>query len=151
MKVKKIILWVVLGLLLGIQFVPSMSNQSQVVPKTDFMLVNDVPNKITTILKESCYDCHSNNTRYPWYNNIQPIAWFLENHIKKGKEELNFNNFGNYSKRRQSSKLKATIDQIKDNEMPLSSYTLIHGEAKLSIMEKESLMNYMTTLMDSLK
>jgi len=151
MKIKKIILWVVLVLFVGIQFVPSKRNESQVVPKTDFMVVNAVPNDIKATLKESCYDCHSNNTRYPWYNKIQPVSWFLERHITKGKAELNFNEWGNYSWRKRRSKLNAIKDQIKDNEMPLSSYTLMHGEAKLSASEKTVLINYMAILMDSLK
>lgn len=151
MKVKKIILWVVLGLFAGLQFVPAKLNQNQTVPKTDFMLVNDVPNEIRTILEKSCYDCHSNRTRYPWYNKIQPVKWFLEKHITKGKTALNFNNWDDYSLRRKRSKLKAIINQIKDNEMPLSSYAFIHREAKLSMQEKTMLMDYMAILTDSLK
>ena len=98
----------------------------------------------------SCYNCHSNNTQYPWYNKIQPVAWFLEGHIKKAKEELNFSEFGDYSKRRQKNKLKSIINQIRDNEMPLSSYTLIHRDAILSESEKSELENWISNLRDSL-
>lgn len=134
----------------GIQFVPTMHNQSQVVPKTDFKLIYEVPDNIANLLKESCYDCHSSNTRYPWYSNIQPVAWFLESHIKKGKKELNFSDFGNYSTRRQKSKLRAIINQISDNEMPLASYTFLHHGARLSTLEKKALMNYAEHIKDSL-
>lgn len=99
---------------------------------TDFMLVNDVPKQVEGIIKTSCYDCHSNNTDYPWYNKVQPVAWFLKNHVAHGMEELNFNEWADYSDRRKNSKLKSIINQMKEGEMPLSSYTIIHREAKLS-------------------
>jgi heme-binding protein len=114
------------------------------------MTTFDVPKNIEIQLKISCYDCHSNNTHYPWYNKIQPVAWFMEGHIEEGKEDLNFNEFGSYSKRRQKSKLKSIISQIKDDEMPLNSYTLIHSDAKLSLSERNEIMEWMNQLRDSL-
>jgi exonuclease VII small subunit len=134
----------------GIQFIPTTRNQSEVVPKTDFILVNDVPNDIKNKLQVSCYDCHSNNTIYPWYNKVQPVAWFLEDHIKEGKAELNFNEWDDYSNRRKNSKLKSIINQIENGEMPLDSYTLIHGNAKLSESEKKLLIEYMSDLKENL-
>ena len=126
MKITKVIAIIVLIVLVGIQFVPTKRNKSDVTPQTDFMLVSEVPITIQNQLKVSCYDCHSNNTSYPWYNNVQPIAWFLENHIKEGKAELNFNEWKNYSDRRKNSKLRSIIKQIENGEMPMDSYTLIH-------------------------
>ena len=90
MKIIKIIAWIVLAALVVIQFFPVDYNQSETIPQTDFMLVNNVPVTVKKSLQVSCYDCHSNNTQYPWYNKLQPVAWFLEGHIKEGKEELNF-------------------------------------------------------------
>lgn len=135
---------------MGIQFVPTKRNQSDVVPKTDFMLVNKVPNGIKNKLQVSCYDCHSNNTTYPWYSKIQPGAWFMENHIKDGKKELNFSEWGSLSNRRKASKLRSIIKQIKNDEMPLSSYTLIHRNAILSKAEKQEIIQYITQLKNSL-
>ncbi|MBR9916073.1 MAG: heme-binding domain-containing protein, partial [Algicola sp.] len=146
MKILKIIAIVLLVAFVGIQFIPTTRNQSEVVPKTDFILVNDVPNDIKNKLQVSCYDCHSNNTIYPWYNKVQPVAWFLEDHIKEGKAELNFNEWDDYSNRRKNSKLKSIINQIESGEMPLDSYTLIHGNAKLSESEKKLLIEYMSDL-----
>jgi hypothetical protein len=150
MKTIKIIALVFLVVLVGIQFVPTNRNQSEVVPKSDFMLVNNVPKDVQDKLKVSCYDCHSNNTAYPWYNKIQPAAWFLEDHIKEGKDELNFNEWGEYSDRRKNSKLRSIISQIEDDEMPLDSYTFIHGDAKLSKEVKTEMIQYMTQLKNSL-
>ena len=86
----KIIAIIVLVAFVGIQFIQTTRNQSDMVPETDFILVNDAPSDIKSMLQVSCYDCHSNNTQYPWYNKIQPVTWFLENHISDGKAELNF-------------------------------------------------------------
>lgn len=151
MKIFKIIAWIFLLAFVAIQFFPTERNQSDIVPKTDFLLVNNPPQTIRSILQESCYDCHSNNTDYPWYNKIQPAAWYLEDHVKHGKGELNFNTWEELSDRRKSSKLKSIINQVKDDVMPLSSYTLIHRDAILSESEKTLLIDYMEQIRDSLQ
>ena len=134
----------------GIQFVPTERNQSDTIPATDFMMVNAVPNDMQAILQGSCYDCHSNNTKYPWYNKVQPVAWFLENHIKDGKTELNFSEWDTYSNRRKTSKLRSIIKQIESGEMPLESYTIIHREASFSNQDKQMVIQWVTNLKDSL-
>ena len=151
MKIVKIIALILLVGFVGIQFVPTDLNQSYTVPKTDFLLVNNTQENISALLQESCYNCHSNNTEYPWYNKVQPVAWFLEDHINEGKEELNFNEWDAYSNRRKNSKLKSIISQVKDDEMPLASYTLIHKDAKLSNSEKTLIIDYMKNLKETLK
>ncbi|MGY8913610.1 MAG: heme-binding domain-containing protein [Flavobacteriales bacterium] len=151
MKIVKIIALILLVVFVGIQFVPTEHNQSDIIPKSDFVMVNKPPKNISMILQESCYDCHSNNTDYPWYNKIQPVAWFLEDHIKEAKTELNFNDWNDLSKRRKNSKLKSIINQIEDDDMPLTSYTLIHRDAILSPSEKELVLNYMKQIKDSLQ
>ncbi|MDG2432001.1 heme-binding domain-containing protein [Flavobacterium sp.] len=150
MKILKIILLILLIVFVGIQFIPTKRNQNDVVPNTDFMLVNKVPKDIKNNLQVSCYDCHSNNTQYPWYSKIQPGAWFMENHIKDGKTELNFSEWDSLSNRRKKSKLKSIISQIEDNKMPLSSYTLIHRNAIFSEAEKQRITTYLTELKSNL-
>lgn len=112
----------------------------------DFVSQYNAPKNIETILRTSCYDCHSNNSNYPWYSSIEPGTFFMANHINQGKKELNFNEFGNYSNRRKSSKLKAILNQIKTNEMPLSSYTIIHKNAVLNENQKEQIINWLNSL-----
>lgn len=109
-----------------------------------------VPMNVQTILKTSCYDCHSNNTNYPWYSNLQPIRFFMDGHINEGKENLNFSEFGNYSRRKKENKLDRIIKQIKSDEMPLNSYTLIHKNAKLSDENKIVLIHWMQEIKDSI-
>lgn len=139
MKVFKIIAVVLLVAFVGIQFIPTNRNHSEAVPPSDFMLVKNVPTEVKSILMISCYDCHSNNTQYPWYQRVQPVSWYLEGHIEDGKEELNFSEFGSYSFRMQKAKMRSILSQVKDGKMPLSSYTLLHHEAKLTAEEKQIL------------
>ncbi|QXP73696.1 heme-binding domain-containing protein [Tenacibaculum sp. AHE15PA] len=146
MKIVKIITIIILVVFVGIQFVPTERNQSDVIPITDFILVNNVPNDIKKKLQVSCYDCHSNNTNYPWYSKIQPVAWFLDDHVKNGKDELNFSEWNLLSNRRKSSKIKSIIKQIENNKMPLSSYTFIHKNASLSGVEKQRILKYLNQL-----
>lgn len=146
MKFFKIIAWLLLLSFVVIQFFPTAYNQSETVPKTDFIVVNVPPEKISNLLQTSCYDCHSNNTKYPWYNRVQPAAWYLEEHVKHGKSELNFNEWDELSNRRKASKLKSIISQITNDEMPMESYTLIHRDAIFSDEEKLTIIEYMTEL-----
>lgn len=94
--------------------------------------VTQVPDDVQKILTRSCNDCHSNNTNYPWYSKIQPSAWFLANHIKDGRKQLNFSEWGSYDGRRKKRKLGEICEQVEAKEMPLSSYLWIHWSAKMS-------------------
>ena len=146
MKIFKIIAWLALIALVVIQFFTVDDNYSKAVPSSDFLLVNKVPATIANTLQVSCYDCHSNNTDYPWYGKIQPFAWYLEDHIAHGKEELNFNEWDTYSDRRKSSMLRSMISQIESGEMPMESYTLIHREAIMDSVATQSVVNYLEEL-----
>ena len=136
----------VVAIVLVIQVIPVERNVSTVPPGQSFEKTEKVPANVAAILKVSCYDCHSNNTRYPWYSELQPGAWFMARHIKKGKEELNFDEFNNYSKRRKKAKIKSIIRQIEKDEMPLKSYRMMHGNARLSADEKKELLDFFNTI-----
>jgi hypothetical protein len=151
MKLLKKILLGLLVVLILIQFIQPASNKSNELLSTDLTKIFIVPENIQSILKKVCYDCHSNNTNYPWYSKIQPFGWLLANHIKEGKAELNFNEFGSYSKRRQISKMNGIANSMKDGSMPLSSYTMIHKDAKLSNQDKALLIEWATKTKDSLR
>lgn len=110
-----------------------------------------VPLEVKQLLQNACYDCHSNNTRYPWYVNVQPVAWLLSHHVQEGKKDLNLDEFGTYSDRRKLSKLKSLAGSVKDGSMPLSSYTLMHKEARLSEKEKILIIDWAIQTKDSLE
>ena len=150
MKPIKKILLALLVVFIAIQFIQPAHNKSVQVLSTDFAKIYTVPDSVKSLLHNACHDCHSNNTSYPWYSNIQPMAWMMAKHIKNGKEKLNFSDFGINTTRKQMSKLKEISNQIKDDEMPLSSYELMHKNARLSQNEKILLMNWMQKTADSL-
>ena len=132
----------VVAIVLVIQVIPVERNVSTVPPGQSFEKTEKVPANVAAILKVSCYDCHSNNTLYPWYSVLQPGAWFMAQHIKKGKEELNFDEFNNYSKRRKKAKIKSIISQIEKDEMPLKSYLLFHHDADLTTEQQKIVMQF---------
>jgi hypothetical protein len=117
---------------------------------TDISKVITIPDTIMTLLRNACFDCHSNNTAYPWYSDIQPMGWLMAYHIKQAKNQLNFGDFGSYSQRRQSSKLDGIANSIKDDIMPLKSYRIMHKSAQLSSDEKTLLINWAQQVIDSL-
>lgn len=134
-KTIKILLGIGL-VLIAIQFIRPSRNISSQILATDITKTVKVSDSVQAVLKKACYDCHSNNTNYPWYSNIQPVGWFLANHVSGGKRHLNFSEFGSYSKRRQLSKLNDIANEIQDDDMPLTSYKLMHKEARLTAYEK---------------
>ncbi len=146
MKILKKILVFLLVVLIGIQFFHPKKNVANGPFAADIASVYPVPPEVNEILKTSCNDCHSNNTYYPWYNNIQPVAWWLNDHVKEGKGEVNFNEFGTYRIGKQYRKLLEIKEQIEEGEMPLTSYTLIHSTAKLNEKQKELMINWADSL-----
>jgi Haem-binding domain len=134
-----------------LQFFRPKKNTFEGVSENDITKTYAVPTNVMATLQTSCYDCHSNNTKYPWYSNIQPVAWWLADHIEEGKKEINFNEFASYSPRRQYKKFKEINDQLEEDEMPLKSYTIIHGDAKLSKEQKVEIYKWTNAMMDSMK
>lgn len=149
-RVKKILL-AILIVLVVIQFIQPARNKGGQVLATDMAAIYKMPDTVQAVLKAACYDCHSNNTNYPWYTYVQPVGWMLTNHIRNGKEELNFSEFGSYTARRQRSKLKAIANQVKDGDMPLYSYTIMHKDARLNKAQKQLIIDWAQKIKDSLE
>lgn len=139
--IKKITYGLLLLFLL-IQFIRPAKNKNSSPSNTGIDNLYSIPNAVQTLLKAACYDCHSNNTVYPWYAEIQPMGWSMNKHIIHGKKELNFDEFGTYSKMKRRSKLKSMASQITDGKMPLPSYQWLHPDANLSSAEKEMLLEW---------
>ena len=151
MRLMKKIGFAVLLVLIGIQFLqPARNKNGQALP-TDISKTSFIPGNVKSLLQTACYDCHSNNTNYPWYANIQPMGWLLANHIKDGKAALNFSEFGGYSLRRQMSKMKSIASQVKDDEMPLAAYTMLHKNARLTKEQKALIIDWAMETKDSLE
>ncbi|QIY83168.1 heme-binding domain-containing protein [Chryseobacterium sp. NEB161] len=143
-KVLKIILAIVLFIFIAIQFYqPALNLDKRQVYTTDFTQVYKMPVQVKAMFQTSCCDCHSNNTNYVWYDYIQPARALVENHIKNAKEDLNFNEWGNYSNRKQERLLNSIKEQIETKQMPLSSYTLMHKDAKLNYEQIKTLTDWL--------
>jgi hypothetical protein len=135
MRFYKKILLTPLIVFIAIQFRQAGHNTNSQILPTGITKTINVPEKLLHILKNYCYDCHSNTTRYPSYV-VQPIGWTMASHVKNGKKNLNFSDFGTYSNRKQANKLRAIETSIKDGSMPLSSYIIMHTDTKLSTEDK---------------
>lgn len=142
----KKILIALLVILVVIQFFRPSRNTSSGPDVNAIGTKYPLPADVEDMLKKSCYDCHSNSTDYPWYTNIQPVGWWMQHHVNEGKEELNFSEFASYEPKRARHKMKETADQIKEGEMPISSYTWVHKDASLSSAQKERLVQWADSL-----
>jgi hypothetical protein len=145
------IMLVLLAVLVIIQFIHPKKNKPEGVQPNYIGNTFAIPADVKTILAKACYDCHSNNTRYPWYANLQPLHWWLEKHIKNGKKEINFDDYTNKSLRYQYHKMEEVIEQVKEGEMPLNSYTWIHKDAKLTTEEKAKITGWAQSVLDTMK
>ena len=140
----KKVVFAFVGLLLAIQLIRPKFNNPPVNSSQDFQNVTQAPAEVVSILKKACYDCHSNETKYPWYAQIAPVSWFLANHINEGREKLNFSTFGTLSAEDRSEALDEAVESIQEGEMPLPSYTWLglHPEANLSSAERDILLTW---------
>ena len=151
---KKILRWILIVLgavFLIVQFVRPAKNHSDEPQSRSISLTFPIPSAVDSILKRSCRDCHTNNTDYPWYAEVQPVGWWLQGHIDDGKSELNFDEFASYGLMRQFTKFQQIAEQIEEDEMPLPSYLIMHENARLTQDEKMILMDWATAMRDSMK
>jgi uncharacterized protein YxeA len=101
-----------------------------------------VSDEVLSILKKNCFDCHTNQTRYTWYAEVAPISYWLNNHILDGKKHFNMSEWNGYSVKKKSKKMDELIEEVQEGEMPLNSYTWIHGS--ITEGEKEILIQWAT-------
>jgi len=150
-KILKALLFFLLAVLVIIQFIRPAKNEGQEIASNQITAIHQVPEDVQQILKVSCYDCHSNTTHYPWYSKIQPVAWFLNDHIIEGKRELNFSAFATYPAYRRYKKFKEIGEQVRDGDMPLFSYTIPHRDAALNANQKLILENWAANAMKEME
>ncbi|MFI5131736.1 MAG: heme-binding domain-containing protein [Chitinophagales bacterium] len=147
---KKIMLFLLIAFIL-IQFIHPKPNKASGEQTNYIGKSFAIPEDVKPILQKACNDCHSNNTHYPWYSNIQPVDWWLTNHIKEGKAHLNFDEYTHRNLRYQYHKMEETVEMVKENHMPLDSYTWIHKDAILDEVEKSKLIRWAESVMDTMK
>lgn len=148
--IKKTILLLLVALVV-IQFFHPKRNKATGEQPNYIGKVYPMSEDVRSILAKACNDCHTNNTRYPWYSNVQPVDWWLTGHINDGKKELNLDDFSQRSLRFQYKKMEEIAKQVKEGEMPLNSYLWIHKDAKLTDEEKNILINWADAIRDTMK
>lgn len=147
---KKIVL-ILLVILIVIQFIHPARNRSARDQNNSIATIYPMSENVRSILGKACMDCHSNNSIYPWYSKIQPVDWWMTNHIKEGKRELNFDEFKSYILSRQYHKLEELSKQVKERSMPLNSYTWIHKDAILTEGEQNVLISWADSIRNAMK
>jgi hypothetical protein len=150
-KVLLVVVGVIVVAFIGIQFWRLDTTPVPIVQADTIQAGITVPPDVDMVLTRSCGDCHSNQTVYPWYSQMQPVAWWLANHIAEGRQELNFSTFNTYNSRRKEKKLEAICDQVKSGEMPLPSYTWVHRDAILTESEKDAICKWTETATREIK
>ena len=144
------VLYILAIVLILIQFYrPDLNNSSYESAVNEFILQNNVSSEVESILKTSCFDCHSNHTSYPFYAQVAPISFWINHHVEEGKEHLNFSDWNNYSIKKKLHKLDEIIEEIEEHEMPLRSYTLLHTDAKLNEEASKLLVNWSKKLQNT--
>ena len=139
--VKKIGIGLV-ALFIAIQFFRIDKTNPAIDLNQDFIEITKPPTEVAQILKTSCYDCHSNASHYPWYSNVAPVSWWVKDHIDEGRDELNFSEWGTFTEKRKTKKIKAVIDEVEENEMPLPPYLITHQDAKLTSEQTQKLLDW---------
>jgi hypothetical protein len=143
----KRILLLLLVLLIVIQFFhPSKNLSDTLITENDISKVYKIPADVHNILIQKCYDCHSNHTRYPWYNNVQPIAWWMADHVNEGKHELNFSEFKTYSSKKANHKMEELSDAINEGWMPLDTYLWLHRNARITEEDQRAINQWLHSL-----
>ncbi|MDX2134436.1 MAG: heme-binding domain-containing protein [Saprospiraceae bacterium] len=140
-------LWAIPALLVIIQFVRIDKTNPPANPENDYLSVANPPSETAQLIKTTCYDCHSNHTRYPWYSNVAPVSWLLRNHIVEGRKHLNFSEWAAYDAEKQAHKIEECAEVIGEKEMPMKGYVWMHPEARLSEAQREQLVDWFS--MDS--
>jgi len=139
-----------LVVLVLIQFYPVDTPLTNFDNPNDLLQNNQVPKNVSSLLKSACYDCHSNETKFPWYASIAPSKWLVYSDINKGREELNFSEWNTINKEDKADLLDDLSTLVLEKDMPLKKYILLHSEAKLSLEDREEISNWAELLLEVL-
>jgi hypothetical protein len=148
---KRKTVYIILGVLLLIQFIRPAQN-SGLIQGSDYISEQySMPVEVESSLKKACYDCHSNRTEYPWYSNIQPVGWFIANHVNHGKKHLNFSTFRQLTVDKKHRKIGEIRASLEEGWMPMNTYLWMHKEAKLSEIEKRDIISWTKDLQKAIE
>lgn len=142
---KKTIVWIA-AVFLAIQLIPIDRENKPVKAEDNFVDIYSTPQHISTILKNACYDCHSNETVYPSYAYVAPLSWAVKDHVNEGRQYLNFSEWGTYNKDLRRNAVEKTVQTLENRTMPLPSYITYHPEANLTTAQIDTLKAYFLSI-----
>ena len=144
------ILYGLLAIFILIQFVPNELPEVTLDNKDDLLSNNEFSIEIENQIRASCYDCHSNETIYPWYSYVAPVSFLVNRDTKVGREELNFSNWESLDRKKKAKHLTNFIEEIEEGDMPFPPYLITHSNAKLTDKSKQDLMDWADNYAESL-
>jgi hypothetical protein len=139
---KRIIWLSILALVIVIQFIPSGRPEVIEQNENDLIASNSIPDSIASLLKTTCYDCHSNQTNYPWYSYVAPVSWLVSRDVRIGRKHMNFSNWEKLSKTDKAEHLSDINDEVSMGSMPLVIYPIMHSEARLTAEERQMIVDW---------
>lgn len=142
----KSVLFIAAILLVIIQFFQIDKTNPKVDLTQDFIQSTNPPTAIANLLTTACYDCHSHTTKYPWYTNVQPLAWWIKGHVDNGNKHLNFSTWATYEPKKKAHKIEEMIEVVEGKEMPMLSYMVAHNDAWIDAEQRKALVDWFKTL-----
>ena len=139
-------LFIISAILIIIQFFSIDKQNPPADMEKDFIVLAKPPFEVGEKIKNACYDCHSHNTKYPWYSNIAPVSWLLKEHVNNGRNHLNFSIWSDYKESKKDHKLDECIEMVETGEMPMKGYVLLHEEANLTNEQKHAMIDWFRTI-----
>lgn len=150
MKMLKYFLYGIVSVFFLIQFVPTDLPENNTDLTNDIVLSENAPEEVKIVLRKACYDCHSNQSVYPWYSYVAPVSWLIAKDTREGREELNFSDWAELSKRKKIKFLNEIAEELEEKKMPLQIYTVIHKDAILSDEEILKITEWTKSLSDQI-
>ena len=142
MKGKRIIWILLVGVIIVIQLIPSGRPEVKENNPNDLLVTVNVPDSVAQFLRRSCYDCHSNQTHYPWYTYVEPVSWLISRDVRLGREHLNFSQWGEIDKMQKAKLLSDIVDEVSAHDMPMGIYILMHPRARLEGTDRQYIVDW---------
>jgi len=149
-KKKRLFWYSFFGIIILMQAYPVERPAVSMDNPNDLIKSAEVPGDVAQLLRSACYDCHSNETVYPWYSYVAPVKWLVYRDTEEGRKELNFSDWGAMKKMDQATALDDISSEVEEGDMPMKIYPLMHPDAKLSDEDRQKIMDWADATMETL-
>jgi len=146
MKFLRILFILLIAAFVVMQFFGIDRTNPEFDPENDFLSMEKPPAELEKLVKASCYDCHSNQTKWPWYSYVAPVSWLIDEHVTDGRDNVNLSEWGEYELEDRAYIIEEMIEEIEDGEMPFPGYDKLHPDANLSEEQKQALFKWLRSI-----